>query len=158
MWNSSGYTYDSTLENSLDGDMTKLSFVLLHEIKCWMLWSSSILYSLCMKAVCTTLGCCAAAAAPTAGAEEPLGEVFPESPFARSFAVVRSVLGGPIDEVEVGVMSIGSRGGASVEPDEGRMGIDLCKLGLCGSGEKGLRRSATEAIMARGCDVRQPRC
>jgi hypothetical protein len=31
------------------------------------------------------------------------------------------------------------------------MGIDLCRLGLCGSGEKGLRRaSATEAIMAAG--------
>jgi hypothetical protein len=38
------------------------------------------------------------------------------------------------------------------------MGIDLCRLELCGSGEKGLRRSATEAIMARGCEVRQPRC
>ena len=39
------------------------------------------LYSLCMKAVWTTLGCCAAAAAPTAGAELPLGDVFPDSPF-----------------------------------------------------------------------------
>lgn len=36
-------TYDRTLENSLDGDMTKLSFVLDQEMRCWMLWSSSIL-------------------------------------------------------------------------------------------------------------------
>jgi hypothetical protein len=48
--------------------------------------------------------------------------------------------------MDVGVMSMRSRGGASVEPDEGRMGI-VCRL-LCGSGENGLRRaSATEAIM-----------
>lgn len=40
--------------------------------------------------------------------------------------------GGPIDVVVVvvgvvvvGVMSMGSRGGARVEPDEGRMGMDL---------------------------------
>lgn len=37
---------ESTLENSLDGDITKLSFVLDHEMRCCMLWSSSILYSL----------------------------------------------------------------------------------------------------------------
>jgi hypothetical protein len=34
---------DKTLENSLEGDMTKLSFVLAHEMRCWMLWSSSML-------------------------------------------------------------------------------------------------------------------
>lgn len=27
-------TYDNTLENSLEGDMTKLSFVLDHEMRC----------------------------------------------------------------------------------------------------------------------------
>lgn len=43
---------------------------------------------------------------------------------------------------------MGSRGGASVDAEDGRMGIDLCKLGLCGSGEKGLLRASTEAIMA----------
>jgi hypothetical protein len=30
-------TYDRTFENSLEGDMTKLSLVLDQEIKCWML-------------------------------------------------------------------------------------------------------------------------
>jgi hypothetical protein len=92
------------------------------------------LYSLWMKAVWTTLGPfeAAAAAAPTAGAEElPLGDVCSISPFIRpgSFAL----LGGPI-EVEEGVISMGSlslsRGGASVEPEDGRMGMDLCRFGL----------------------------
>jgi hypothetical protein len=31
---SSRSTYDNTLENSLDGDMTKLSLVLDHEMRC----------------------------------------------------------------------------------------------------------------------------
>lgn len=34
---SHGATHASTLENSDEGDMTKLSFVLDHEIRCWML-------------------------------------------------------------------------------------------------------------------------
>lgn len=52
-------------------------------------------------------------------------------------------------EVEDGVMSIGSRGGASEELEEGRMGIDLCMFGLW-SPENGLRRaSATEAMVWR---------
>lgn len=38
-----GGTYDKTFENSLEGDMTKLSFVLDQEIRCWILWSSSML-------------------------------------------------------------------------------------------------------------------
>lgn len=38
-------TYDRTLLNSLDGLMTKLSFVLDHEMRCWMLWSSSMLWA-----------------------------------------------------------------------------------------------------------------
>jgi len=60
-------------------------------------------------------------------------------------------VGGPIDDVGGGEMSMGSRGGASVEPEDGRIGIDLCRVGLCGSGENGLRRaSATDAIMASG--------
>lgn len=56
-------------------------------------------------------------------------------------------------EVEDGVMSIGSRGGASEELDEGRMGMDLCMFGLW-SPENGLRRaSATEAMVwSRGGD------
>jgi hypothetical protein len=88
----------------------------------------------------------AAAAAPTAGADElPLGDVCSMSPFVRPWS--SPLLGGPI-EVEVGVMSMGSRGGASVEPEDGRMGMDLCRFGLCGSGEKGLlRASATDAII-----------
>lgn len=36
--------YASTLENSVEGDMTKLSLVLDHEIKCCILWSSSMLH------------------------------------------------------------------------------------------------------------------
>jgi hypothetical protein len=36
-------THARTFENSEDGDITKLSFVLDHEIKCWMVWSSSML-------------------------------------------------------------------------------------------------------------------
>lgn len=36
--------YARTFENSEDGDMTKLSFVLDHEIKCCMLWSSNMLF------------------------------------------------------------------------------------------------------------------
>ena len=55
-------------------------------------------------------------------------------------------VGGPIVD-GVGVMSMGSRGGASDELEEGRMGIDLCRFGLRGSPEKGLlRASATEAM------------
>ena len=93
------------------------------------------LYSLCMKAVCTTLGCCAAAAAPTTGARLPLpvGDMFPASlsvaefwpgsvPFRSALGLFR--LGGPIEEAPDGVMSMASRGGASDEPDEGRMGMD----------------------------------
>jgi hypothetical protein len=101
-----------------------------------------------------TLGCWAAAAAPTAGAEEvPLGDVLPESPFVDwlcdcdcdcdcecVWAVpLRSTLepfrvGGPMVVAEVGVMSMGSRGGgARVELEEGRMGMDLWRLGLCAS-------------------------
>ncbi len=55
-------------------------------------------------------------------------------------------LGGPIAEVDEGVTSIGSRGGASEELEEGSMGIDLCMFGLW-SPENGLRRaSATDAM------------
>ena len=69
-------SYERTLEKSAEGDMTKLSLLLDHDIRFEMLGSSSMLafrqiaglcsrtaktahlYSLCMKAVCTTLGCC----------------------------------------------------------------------------------------------------
>jgi hypothetical protein len=117
-----------------------------------------------MKAVWTTLGCCAAAAAPTAGAALPLGDVFPESAFPslcdwgwNELVPLRSV-GGPIVD-GVGVMSMGSRGGASVEPEEGRMGIDLWRVGLCGSAEKGLRRASATDAMAMAVKCReQTRC
>lgn len=96
-----------------------------------------------------------------------MGEVLPESPFADEWLCdwlcecevpLRSKLlqfrvGGPIvevEEAEVGVMSMASRGGASVELDEGRMGIDLWRFGLCGSGAKGLRRASATEAMARG--------
>lgn len=94
-------------------------------------------------------------------ADVPLGDVFPESPFVdwfngwfgsvefRSrFAQLR--LGGPMEGVGVGEMSMGSRGGASMELEDGRMGIDLCRLELCGSGEKGLRRASATEAMAGG--------
>src|SRR5690242_1525585 len=125
-----------------------------------------------MKAVCTTFGCCAAAAAPTAGAGLPVPLPFgvlwllllllwwwllllllllSVSPFAKwdcacvwcvGVRCCRSVvgaarLGGPMAEVDEGVRSIGSRGGASAELEEGRMGMDLCMFGLC-SPENGL--------------------
>jgi hypothetical protein len=69
-------------------------------------------------------------------------------------------------DVDEGVMSIGSRGGgARVEPEDGRIGIDLWRFGfgvgfgLCGSGEKGLlRASATEVIMAGGDCGERRRC
>ena len=133
-----------------------------------------------MKAVWTTFGCWAAAAAPTAGAAFPLGDVLPES-VAPSLCAwdcawdwkgpwgVRSVAGGPLmaggpmaDEVE-GVTSMGSLGGASVEEDEGRMGMDLWSLGLRASAEKGVERaSATEAIAWRewgeGVELAQGGC
>lgn len=61
-------------------------------------------------------------------------------------------------EVEDGVMSIGSRGGASEELDEGKMGMDLCMFGLW-SPENGLRRaSATEAMVWRRSGERRQQC
>lgn len=67
------FAHARTLENSGDGDMTKLSLEVDQEMRLWMLRSSSMLasvsrylfpkpivlylYSLCMKAVCTTFGC-----------------------------------------------------------------------------------------------------
>jgi len=39
-----GISYARTLENSVEGDMTKLSLVLDQEIKCCILWSSSMLH------------------------------------------------------------------------------------------------------------------
>lgn len=102
-----------------------------------------------------TLGCWAAAAAPTVGARLPLGDVVPASPL-RSAPLSA---GGPMAEGAVGARSMGSRGGARVEADEGRMGIGLCRLGLglglwaraWASAAKGLRRaSATEAMAGGG--------
>lgn len=42
-WDCIRSTYARTFENSDDGDMTKLSFVFDHEMRCDMLWSSSML-------------------------------------------------------------------------------------------------------------------
>ena len=36
-------TYDNTLEKSAEGDITKLSALADHDIKCWILGSSSML-------------------------------------------------------------------------------------------------------------------
>lgn len=38
-----GGTHDRTLEKSADGDITKLSELVDHDIRCWMLGSSSML-------------------------------------------------------------------------------------------------------------------
>ena len=72
-----------------------------------------------------------------------------EVPFRSKVGQFR--VGGPIAEVDAGVMSMGSRGGARVELEEGRIGMDLWRVWLCGSGEKGLRRaSATDAMAQVG--------
>lgn len=36
-------TYERTFEKSLEGDITKLSAVFDHDIRCRMLWSSNML-------------------------------------------------------------------------------------------------------------------
>jgi hypothetical protein len=95
------------------------------------------LYSLCMNAVWTTFGCCAAAAAPT-GAGAPLLLLASVSPFVcwvvpfLSVAEVFSA-GGPIEGAADGAVSMVSRGGERLAAEvlleaEGRMGIDLCRL------------------------------
>ena len=91
------------------------------------------MYSLWMRAVWTTFGCWAAAAAPMAGADEPLGvPTHSGSPFAcwpMPFLSPTGLLrmGGPIVGMVDEVRSMGSRGGVSVEApvDDGRMGMDL---------------------------------
>ena len=61
--------------------------------------------------------------------------MFSESPFPSlcdcnwNETVALRSLGGPMAD-DVGVMSMGSRDGVSLGLDEGRMGIDLCRLGL----------------------------
>lgn len=120
------------------------------------------LYSLWMKAVWTTLGCWAAAAAPTGVALPlPLASLVSASPLAGCSCCVplRSPTGllrsgGPmVGRVEAGVMSMGSRGGVRCVAllEEGRMGMDLCSPWWWASAAKGLRRaSATEAMEGRG--------
>lgn len=103
--------------------------------RCCTMKAQTHLYSLCMKAVWTTFGCCAAAAAPITGAGAPLGPLpVSISPFVCWFALFLSPTGllrtgGPIVGMEDGAVSIGSRGGVSVaEPvDDGRIGMDLCR-------------------------------
>jgi hypothetical protein len=167
-------TYDKTFENSVEGDMTKLSFELDHEIKCWMPGSSNMLlcslttlltfsaksplhktylYSLCINAVCTTFGCCVAAAAPTAGTDVPF-VVDSYSPFVGGPLSVTGLLsaGGPIEVVAVleGVMSIGSfaLGIGELPEEEGRMGMALRPFGAKGS-VKGLRD--IDSVVAAMC-------
>lgn len=85
-----------------------------------------------MNAVWTTLGCCAAAAAPIAGTEPPFIPllsspcVFWMPPFLSATGLLR--IGGPMTGSVDGVMSMASRGGVRVEdPDEdGRIGMALC--------------------------------
>lgn len=92
------------------------------------------LYNLWINAVCTTFGCCAAAAAPTAGAVLPF-VVGSYSSFVVCACTVRSATGllrgagGPIVVFVAfeGVMSIGSVAKCIGEFDaeEGRIGMAL---------------------------------
>jgi hypothetical protein len=86
-----------------------------------------------MNAVWTTFGCCAAAAAPTAGPDVPFVVALSGSvvlvwfvPFLSAAGLLKT--GGPIEGTADGVISIGSRGGVSVADavDEGSIGMDLC--------------------------------
>jgi hypothetical protein len=113
------------------------------------------LYNLCMNAVCTTLGCWVAAAAPTAGAPAPF-VVASYSPLVGGPRSVTGLLkaGGPIDVVAVleGVMSIGSfeLGIGELPEDDGRIGMALRPFGAKGS-VNGLRDidSVVAAMCAR---------
>ena len=90
------------------------------------------LYNLCMKAVWTTLGCCAAAAAPIAVTPFPLTafsllshptDALPE--LLRSATGLLST-GGPIEVLFLGVVSVWPPEGGpddEFEVDEGSMGI-----------------------------------
>ena len=108
-----------------------------------------------MKAVWTTLGCWAAAAAPTAGVDAPF-DPFSISPFVCEAIPILSPtgllnMGGPIEGSVAGVTSIGSRGGVRFDElaDDGRMGMDLCIPWAWWSVEKGLWRiSAADAMAA----------
>lgn len=113
------------------------------------------LYNLWINAVCTTFGCWAAAAAPTAGAMFPLG-IGSYSPFVVCTFAVRSATGllrgagGPIVVVValVGVMSIGSTAECigEFDADEGRIGIVFWMLEANGS-VNGLRCDSVVAAM-----------
>jgi len=79
-----------------------------------------------MKAVCTTFGCCAAAAAPTAWLPFVVGPS--NSPLERLFPLLFSAegllsIGGPIGAEEDGVTSIRSIGGVNDEVEDGNIGI-----------------------------------
>lgn len=89
------------------------------------------LYNLWIKAVWTTFGCCAAAAAPIAGPPLPFATGSGSQP-GMCVPPLRSApgllsRGGPITVLPDGVTSIGSRGGVRDDPveDDGKMGIDL---------------------------------
>ena len=110
------------------------------------------MYNLCIKAVCTTLGCCVAAAAPTAGADVPF-VVGSYSPLVGGPRSVTGLLnaGGPIDVVALeGVMSMGSLalGMGELPEEEGRIGMALRPFGAKGS-VKGLRDM--DSVVAAMC-------
>jgi hypothetical protein len=120
----------------------------------WMGWlDTTYLYSLWMKAVWTTLGCWAAAAAPTAGALLPF-VVGSESPLAACalalLLLLRSVTGllsdgGPMGGGADGVTSIGSLAvdDSDSDEEEGRMGMFLWMLEAKWSG---VRKSVVAAM------------
>lgn len=129
------FTYARTLEKSADGDITKLSALADHDIRCWMLGSSSMLrcisqppllgaasiahlYSLWMNAVWTIFGwwTAAAAAAGAAGIVTEglgsVGEVFLRSPLASGSCLVEGEeevisIGSPGDGADIWIVGVG---------------------------------------------------
>ena len=149
---SKGITYARTFEKSVDGDITKLSLLFDQEIRCCMLGSSSMLsqtlvrerlswafytylYSLCIKAVCTTFGCCDAVAA-AALTPFPVGPLCdcgsPKAPLVMPAPCSISGLlltGGPIAMDAGGVTSMASPWSESTDlVAEGSIGMFLPPL------------------------------
>ena len=103
-----------------------------------------------------TFGCCATAAAPTAGAEPPFVEGCSTAPPLAFCSVERSPfgllsIGGPIDEgvVWVGVKSIASTPGEErwFVAVDGRMGMLLCMLEVWSPPGNGLLRNGSVAVV-----------
>lgn len=149
-----------TLENSLDGDMTKLSPLLDQEIKCSMVLSSSMLYNLWMKAVCTTLGPCAA---PTAPAPKAMWEGSLDCwgllPFSPDVGWSTSGLlwdGGPMDAEGEAALLWSDRGepvciaiDLGLEENGVSKGFRICTIVLISSVRQKTRQRSRDALRGR---------